>query len=141
MMGDPDTGPFELPIFGQIADERLLAADELFAVISDAFPVSDGHSLIIARRPVALLCDLTQDEKHRLIAWVDWLQQHLSSVLSREPDAFTLGVNDGAAAGQTMGQFHFHVIPRYVGDVADPRGGIRRVIPSKAEYWTDPGSR
>jgi diadenosine tetraphosphate (Ap4A) HIT family hydrolase len=56
---------------------------------------------------------------------------------SPKPDGFNLGVNDGAAAGQTMAQFHFHVIPRYAGDVADPRGGVRWVIPDKAKYWED----
>lgn len=52
-----------------------------------------------------------------------------------EPDAFNLGLNDGPAAGQTVSQLHFHVIPRYHGDVPDPRGGVRWVIPHKAKYW------
>ena len=51
------------------------------------------------------------------------------------PDAFNLGFNDGPAAGQTMSQLQFHVIPRYTGDVPDPRGGIRHIIPSKPHYW------
>ncbi|MCK6466715.1 MAG: HIT domain-containing protein [Candidatus Brocadia sinica] len=46
-----------------------------------------------------------------------------------------MGINDGEAAGQTMGQLHFHIIPRYHGDTKDPRGGIRWIIPNKAEYW------
>ena len=52
------------------------------------------------------------------------------------PDGFTVGVNDGEAAGQTVPHAHIHVIPRFTGDVPDPRGGIRRVIPRKADYWT-----
>ena len=60
---------------------------------------------------------------------------HLTSQLTPKPDAFNLGLNDGPAAGQTMPQLHFHVIPRYTGDVPDPRGGIRHIIPSKARYW------
>ena len=60
---------------------------------------------------------------------------HLTSQLDPKPDAFNLGLNDGLAAGQTMPQLHFHVIPRYTGDVPDPRGGIRHIIPSKARYW------
>jgi diadenosine tetraphosphate (Ap4A) HIT family hydrolase len=55
--------------------------------------------------------------------------------LTPTPDAFNFGLNDGPAAGQTIAQLHFHVIPRYTGDVADPRGGIRHIIPSKARYW------
>ena len=93
-------------------------------MVSDRFPVSPGHALIIARRPVTRFRELTAAEKGRLIVWIDWTQEHLASNLSPAPDAFNLGLNDGPVAGQTMPQFHFHVIPRYTGDVADPRGGI-----------------
>jgi len=124
-----------LPAFGDIESVRVLAADDLFAVVSDKFPISPGHTLIIARRPVARFHDLTADEKARLMAWIDWTQQHLTSHLNPNPDAFNFGLNDGPAAGQTIPQFHFHIIPRYTGDVAAPRGGIRHVIPSKACYW------
>jgi diadenosine tetraphosphate (Ap4A) HIT family hydrolase len=55
-----------------------------------------------------------------------------------EPDGFNIGINSGEAAGQTVSHLHVHVIPRYAGDVEDPRGGIRRVIPNKADYWSDP---
>jgi len=129
-------GQLILPAFGQIERERMLAVDDLFAVISDKFPISPGHTLIIARRPVARFQDLTSQEKARLLVWIDWTQEHLASYLSPAPDAFNFGLNDGPAAGQTMPQFHFHIIPRYAGDVPDPRGGVRHVIPSKANYWT-----
>jgi diadenosine tetraphosphate (Ap4A) HIT family hydrolase len=124
-----------LPAFGEIERSRLLAVDDLFAVVSDKFPISPGHTLIIARRPVARFQELTSAEKARLVAWIDWAQQHLSSHLSPTPDAFNFGLNDGPAAGQTIAQLHFHVIPRYIGDVSDPRGGIRHIIPDKAKYW------
>jgi diadenosine tetraphosphate (Ap4A) HIT family hydrolase len=52
------------------------------------------------------------------------------------PDAFNIGLNDGPAAGQTVDHVHVHVIPRYAGDVPDPRGGVRWVIPGKADYWS-----
>jgi diadenosine tetraphosphate (Ap4A) HIT family hydrolase len=80
---------------------------------------------------------MTGAEKARLLVWIDWTQEHLASELSPAPDAFNLGLNDGPAAGQTMPQLHFHVIPRYAGDVPDPRGGIRHIIPSKARYWLE----
>lgn len=128
-------GSLTLPAFGEIERSRLLAVDDLFAVVSDKFPISPGHTLIIARRPVARFQDLTSAEKARLLVWIDWTQQHLTSHLTPTPDAFNLGLNDGPAAGQTMPQLHFHVIPRYTGDVPDPRGGIRHIIPSKARYW------
>lgn len=124
-----------LPAFGAIEADRLLAADELFAVIRDGFPVSPGHLLIIPRRAVQRFAELTEAEKARLMNWVTWAQEFLGKNAERPPDGFNLGVNDGAAAGQTMPQFHFHVIPRYSGDVADPRGGVRWVIPEKAKYW------
>jgi diadenosine tetraphosphate (Ap4A) HIT family hydrolase len=78
---------------------------------------------------------LSSAEKARLLAWIDWTQQDLASHLTPAPDGFNLGLNDGPAAGQTIPQLHFHVIPRYTGDVPDPRGGIRHVIPSRARYW------
>jgi diadenosine tetraphosphate (Ap4A) HIT family hydrolase len=126
-----------LPAFGDIEPSRVLASDDLFAVIQDKFPISPGHALIIARRPVARLQELTPGEKNRLLVWIDWTQQHLTSNLKPSPDAFNIGLNDGQAAGQTIAQFHFHIIPRYTGDVPDPRGGIRHIIPTKARYWQE----
>lgn len=124
-----------LPAFGAIELKRVLAVDDLFAVVSDKFPVSPGHTLIIPRRALTRFQELNASERVRLLEWVDWAQKHLAATLSLRPDAFNLGVNDGKAAGQTMPQFHFHVIPRNNGDVADARGGIRWVKPDKAKYW------
>jgi len=125
-------GTLTLPAFGEIELARLLAVDDLFAIVADKFPISPGHTLIIARRPVCRSQDLTGAEKARLLVWIDWIQQHLASHLSPTPDAFNLGLNDGPASGQTVPQLHFHVLPRYTGDVPNPRGGIRHVLPSKA---------
>ena len=125
----------ELPAFGTIEPDRVLAQDDLFAVVRDKYPVAPGHTLIIPRRPVERFRELTATEKARLVEWVDWAQAHLQATLAPAPDGFNLGVNDGKAAGQTMPQFHFHVIPRYTGDVPDARGGVRWVIPAKARYW------
>jgi diadenosine tetraphosphate (Ap4A) HIT family hydrolase len=125
----------QLPAFGQIEPGRILALDELFVVVRDKFPISPGHSLIIARRPASRFRDLTSAEKARLVIWLDWVQQHLDATLTPPPDAYNLGLNDGAAAGQTIPQLHFHVIPRYSGDTPDPRGGVRWIMPPKAKYW------
>lgn len=124
-----------LPAFGLIEAERVLAADDWFAVVSDKFPISPGHALIIPRRAVVRFHELNAAERVKLLEWLDWTQKQLLALLTPPPDAFNLGVNDGRAAGQTMPQFHFHVIPRYAGDVADPRGGIRWVMPTRAKYW------
>ncbi len=128
------TESLQLPSFGNIGPDRVLAVDDLFAVISDGFPVSPGHTLIVARRPAARFQDLTPSEKARLLVWIDWARERLTA-LNPSPDAFNFGLNDGPAAGQTIPQFHFHIIPRYKNDVADPRGGVRCVVPSKASYW------
>lgn len=127
--------PIVVPVFGSVEPERVVAWDRCFLVILDKYPLTEGHCLIIPRREAARLQDLKPSEKGRLLHWVKWTQGYLEEILVPPPDGFNLGINDGEAAGQTMGQFHFHVIPRHRGDVADPRGGIRWVIPSKARYW------
>jgi diadenosine tetraphosphate (Ap4A) HIT family hydrolase len=121
--------------FGTIEKERILAEDDLYTVAWDKYPVSPGHTLVIAKRGVARFSDLTHEEKTRLLHWADWCTRHLQAALSPPPDAFNIGLNDGTAAGQTVAQLHLHIIPRYAGDVPDPRGGVRWVIPAKARYW------
>ena len=69
-----------------------------------------------------------------MIELIDWTVCYLEENLESKPDGFNIGINDGVAAGQTIEQLHFHVIPRYIGDVPDPRGGIRFAIPGKAKY-------
>lgn len=124
-----------LPAFCEIEAERVLAQDELFVVILDKYPVATGHLLIIPRRAVARFQQLTEVEKAQLLVWLNWAQEHLGAALVPAPDGFNLGLNDGPAAGQTVPQLHFHVIPRHLGDVSDPRGCVRWVIPAKAQYW------
>ncbi len=133
--GQRDGEELVLPAFGVIEPERVLAVDELFAVVMDKFPVTPGHTLVIPRRALSRFHELNGAERLRLLEWVDWAQNRLLATVTPPPDAFNLGVNDGLASGQTMSQFHFHVIPRYLGDVADSRGGVRWVIPDKARYW------
>lgn len=124
-----------LPAFGEIESERILTQDDLFVVFLDKFPISSGHALIVPRRPVLRFGKLTVAEASRLMGLAAWVQEHLENTLTPKPEAYNLGVNDGAIAGQTIPQFHFHVIPRYSGDVADPRGGLRWIIQEKAKYW------
>lgn len=96
----------------------------------DAFPSAPGHTLIIPRRHVALLSDLTVEEHVDLFGL---LREVL--VTMRDTGARSIGVNDGALAGQTVPHVHVHVIPRKAGDVGDPRGGVRWVLPGTAAYW------
>ena len=121
--------------FIEIENDRIITEDELFIVARDKYPVSPGHTLIIVKRVVERFQSLSLEEKMRLMKWIDWCINHLQSVLDPKPDGFNVGLNDGEAAGQTIGQLHVHVIPRYIGDVPDPRGGVRCVIPHKVKYW------
>jgi diadenosine tetraphosphate (Ap4A) HIT family hydrolase len=99
----------------------------------DAFPVTQGHTLIVPKRHVASLFDLPDEEQVALWKLVAQVRGKLASEL--QPDGFNVGVNDGPAAGQTVPHAHIHLIPRRMGDVADPRGGVRWIIPNKAAYW------
>ena len=121
--------------FETIEKDKIIAEDNYFMVVFDKYPVSPGHSLIIIKRLKARFLELTQEEQATLVKWIDWTVRYLEKNLSPKPDGFNLGLNDGEVAGQTIGQLHFHIIPRYNNDVPDPRGGIRLVIPSRAIYW------
>jgi diadenosine tetraphosphate (Ap4A) HIT family hydrolase len=113
--------------------DGVLAEDEHAVAFTDAFPVSDGHSLIVPRRHVASLFDLSSEEMAAVWNLLPVLKQRLDA--RHAPAGYNVGVNVGEAAGQTVGHAHVHLIPRFPGDVADPRGGVRWVIPEKAAYW------
>ena len=100
---------------------------------NDNFPISEGHALVIPIRHIESIYDLSEEEQTNLWALVGRVRQTLVEKL--HPDGFNIGVNDGAAAGQTIDHAHIHVIPRRKGDVPDPRGGIRWIIPRRALYW------
>ena len=119
--------------FCNLPAERILHDNAHAVALMDAFPVSEGHTLIIPKRHVASFFDLMPAERNSLMELLDWAN---SDVLSRfGPDACNIGINDGVAAGQTVPHLHVHLIPRYAGDTPDPRGGVRWVIPAKAKYW------
>lgn len=99
--------------------------------IWDARPASPGHALIIPKRHVPSWFDASTEERRELLAAVDHARAAIEKLYA--PDGYNLGVNIGAAAGQTVFHLHLHVIPRYAGDVPNPRGGVRRVVPSHAE--------
>jgi len=102
--------------------------------IRDGYPISPGHTLVIPKRHVGSFFELNPEEAADLIA----LLRSAKNVLQVEfkPDGYNIGINDGAAAGQTVPHLHIHLIPRYIGDSADPRGGVRWIIPEKADYWS-----
>jgi diadenosine tetraphosphate (Ap4A) HIT family hydrolase len=111
-------------------------AESLHAVaIKDGYPLTRGHTLVIPRRHVASIYDLPEAERAHVWALVGEVRSLLAAEYS--PAGFNIGLNDGAAAGQTIDHAHVHVIPRYEGDVPDPRGGVRWVIPERAPYWDE----
>lgn len=120
--------------FCSLPPERILIDRSLVVAFEDAYPISPGHVLVIPRRHVRSFFDLTADEQGELLLVLNEVRHHCIS--ERHPDGFNIGVNDGPAAGQTVPHMHMHLIPRYAGDRADPRGGVRWIIPEKADYWS-----
>ncbi len=112
--------------------ERVVAASDLVYVIRDAYPVTEGHTLVIVRRHVASLFDATQDEILAIARAVREVRADLDA--RYHPDGYNVGVNVGEAAGQTVDHLHLHVIPRRKGDVPNPRGGVRHVIAGRGDY-------
>ena len=100
----------------------------------DGFPISEGHTLVVPRSHVATVFDLPASELASVWEFVARVRDELAKRFGVE--AFNIGLNDGQLAGQTVPHAHIHVIPRRKGDVPDPRGGIRWVIPQQADYWT-----
>lgn len=107
----------------------------LSLALRDAYPISPGHTLVIPRRHVASFFDLSPAERSDLLAMADQARADLEREFA--PAAYNLGMNEGAAAGQTILHVHLHLIPRYVGDQPDPRGGVRLIFPDKARYWEE----
>lgn len=122
-------------VFCTLPGERIIASNACGFVIRDNFPISPGHTLVIPRRHVASFFETTSLERDALLSLLDAAKARLD--LEMAPAGFNVGINDGVAAGQTVPHLHLHLIPRYAGDRADPRGGVRWIIPEKADYWSD----
>ncbi len=119
--------------FCKINPNRILWQNDHAFVIYDGFPVSKGHALVIPKRHNASFFDTSTEERDALLTGLDYARQRIDE--DHQPAAFNIGINDGQAAGQTVPHLHIHVIPRYDGDVDDPRGGVRWIFPDKAKYW------
>jgi diadenosine tetraphosphate (Ap4A) HIT family hydrolase len=112
---------------------ELVAENDLAVAFFDAFPVSEGHCLIVPRRHEPDFLALSAAEQVAVWALIAPVKTRVEA--KDKPDGYTIGINAGEAAGQTISHAHLHVIPRRRGDVPDPRGGIRWVIPATAAYW------
>jgi len=118
--------------FQKLPPSSWVAHNDYAFAIADGFPVSPGHTLVVTKRLVATWFDATPTEQLALIDLVGVVKRLLDA--NHHPDGYNVGWNAGAAAGQTVPHLHVHVIPRYHGDVADPRGGVRHVVPGKGNY-------
>jgi ATP adenylyltransferase len=119
--------------FCSVPSERVIARNELAFAIRDGFPVTEGHTLIIPHRHVVDFFGLTEAE---LLACNALLQQVKAEIMAADStvEGFNIGINAGEVAGQTIFHCHIHLIPRRKGDVENPRGGVRHLIPGKGFY-------
>jgi diadenosine tetraphosphate (Ap4A) HIT family hydrolase len=118
--------------FCHLPSERILAANAHALVVADAIPVSAGHALVIPRRHVASFFDFDLCEIQAVFELLLETRRLLDQ--THHPLGYNVGVNVGIAAGQTVMHAHVHLIPRYAGDVSDPQGGVRNVIPGRGPY-------
>jgi diadenosine tetraphosphate (Ap4A) HIT family hydrolase len=119
--------------FLERAESDWIASNALAFAIEDRYPVSPGHALVVPRRLIATWFEASRDERQAIFDLVDEVKRQLDAG-APPPDGYNIGINSGAAAGQTVMHLHVHVIPRYRGDVPDPTGGVRHVIPGKGNY-------
>ena len=112
--------------------DRIIYEDSTWMAVLDGYPVSKGHTLLIPKRHCETYFDLNYVESSTLAATINVVKNVFDTKYN--PNGYNIGVNCGRSAGQTVMHCHIHIIPRYAGDVEDPRGGVRGVIPSKQKY-------
>jgi len=118
--------------FLNIPPDKIIFSNDYFFIIEDAFPVSPGHLLIISNILRADYFSLIVEEQHALLGTIEIAKALI--IDKYKPDGFNIGMNCGEAAGQTVFHFHCHLIPRYAGDMENPRGGVRYCIPDQGNY-------
>jgi diadenosine tetraphosphate (Ap4A) HIT family hydrolase len=112
--------------------EKIIAETKHAFLTSDDFPVNKGHLLIIPKRHFATQFDATEEENNDFHHLLLHAKQHLDETY--QPDGYNIGSNNAEAAGQSVHHLHIHIIPRYKGDVENPKGGVRWVIAKNASY-------
>ena len=120
-------------LFCKIEKSKIVSENDFFIVVRDNYPVTELHTLIILKRHTASYFELDDSEK---ISLINILDKQKNSLLQNDSTitGFNIGINDGVDAGQTIMHFHAHLIPRRTGDVQNPRGGVRGIIPEKQNY-------
>ena len=133
-MNNPKPCPFCQFITGEV-EKTILFQNETGFVVRDGFPITQGHTLIIPKQHIASFFDINQQQRQDLFELVDLAKADLDK--QYQPASYNIGINDGEAAGQTIPHLHIHLIPRYIETGKDPRGGVRWLVPEKADYWTE----
>ncbi|MDJ1432303.1 HIT family protein [Halostagnicola sp. A-GB9-2] len=127
-MTESDECPFCEIVRGERESDVLLESAD-YCCFLDAYPVNEGHALVAPKTHVRYMEDLEDPKLY------EFLREALAEVNRRyEPDSTNVGINNGSAAGQTIPHLHWHIIPRYEGDMEDPTGGVRGVIPEERTY-------
>lgn len=121
-----------MSVFNNILDKEKIHIGNHFFMIYDKYPVSPGHIIIISKKSKIDFFSLNQIEKQELFLLIDIAKNLIEK--ERNPDGYNIGMNCGEASGQTVMHFHCHIIPRYKGDMDNPRGGIRHCIIGKGYY-------
>jgi len=119
-------------IFCNIERDRIITENETAYAIYDIFPVNKGHMLIIPKKHIKDYFETNEQDKDGLWKLVDECKKIVDKEFN--PDGYNIGINCGEAAGQTVMHLHIHLIPRYIGDIDNPKGGVRGVIPEKRVY-------
>jgi diadenosine tetraphosphate (Ap4A) HIT family hydrolase len=119
-------------IFCNYEDSEILAENKLVYAVLDHFPVNDGHCLIIPKRHFQSFFDAKEEEVKAIYALMHEVKEIFD--IQYEPAGYNIGINVGTYAGQTVNHVHVHLIPRYVGDVEDPRGGVRNLKEAMTDY-------
>ena len=120
-------------LFCNIPQERIVLENDLAYAVRDGYPVTKMHSMIIPKRHIQDYFDLTTDELLACDQLIRSLKEEISNSDS-SVNGFNIGINTGESAGQTIFHCHIHLIPRRTGDVDNPRGGVRHIIPGKGDY-------
>jgi len=121
-----------MSVFLTISDDRVIYKGDFFFMIYDAYPVSKNHLLIISNELREDYFSLTEEEQQELPKMIN----KAKSIIEEEikPDGYNIGMNCGVTSGQTVMHFHCHIIPRFKGDVDNPRGGVRHCVMHKGYY-------
>ena len=112
--------------------DKIFIENKLAFARYDEFAVSKGHMLFMTKRHIKDFFETTEEERIAIFELIDKAKKLLDEKYN--PDGYNIGMNCGEAAGQSVMHIHVHLIPRYKGDVQDPRGGIRGVIPKNQKY-------